>query len=162
MIQRGDAEQSQRASWAEVVHSYPLQRSRTLHLLTKTSVRVDPIVMSTTANKKQPRWRHAASCNNTLRARCHYRLLSATVLAALILVGDCATITRLSSTGGSSDIPVQRLDVAKEKHRFCPLDANTTSVGFVHIAKCAGASYIGELKHVFKHLYPTASAGPEQ
>jgi hypothetical protein len=127
------------------------------------------IVMSTMANKKQPRWRHTASCNNTLRARCHYRLLSAAayVLAALVLVGDCATITRLSSMGGSSDIPVrrgavQRLDVAKETHRFCPLDANTTSVGFVHIAKCAGASYISELKHVFKHLYPTASAGPEQ
>jgi hypothetical protein len=146
------------------------------------SVRGDSIVMSTMANKKQPRWRHTAtmankkqprwrhtaSSNNTLRARCHCRLLSATVLAALILVGDCATITtRLSSMGGSSDIPVrrgavQRLDVAKEKHRFCPLDANTTSVGFVHIAKCAGASYIGELKRVFKHLYPMASAGPEQ
>ena len=86
----------------------------------------------------------------------------ALAVAVLCLVHSLAHASVVPPTHTLAPFNTSSIVAKERQQRFVPLHADTASFGFVHIAKCAGASYINELKHVFTKFYPGAPQGAEQ
>jgi hypothetical protein len=72
------------------------------------------------------------------------------VLCGLAVVGAASADFNVRLESGHGGI-VRRLE---------PLNINA-KMSFVHISKCAGASWVHEMKLIFEHFYPQHEAGPE-
>eukprot|EP00040_Diaphanoeca_grandis_P011902 m.60925 g.60925 ORF g.60925 m.60925 type:complete len:372 (-) comp22906_c0_seq2:64-1179(-) len=72
------------------------------------------------------------------------------VLCGLAVVGAASADFNVRLESGHGGI-VRRLE---------PLNIDA-KMSFVHISKCAGASWVHEMKLIFEHFYPQHEAGPE-